>query len=72
MPTYHYDTELNVPEVAEILDCKETYVYRAIRNERIKALDTKPTRVRFDEVTSYVQSQLPPNWQTYFKPEQVA
>ena len=37
---YYSDTELNVPQVAEVLDCKETYVYRAIRNERIKALNT--------------------------------
>jgi len=69
---YYSDTELNVPQVAEVLDCKETYVYRAIRNERIKALNTSPTKVRFDEVTNYVKSTLPPNWQTYFKLEQVA
>ena len=64
---YLSDTQLTVPAVAEVLNCNTTYVYRAIRNERIKALDTKPTKVRFNEVINYVESTLPQNWKSYYK-----
>ena len=47
---YFADTELTVPDVAKVLDCNTTYIYRAIKKQRIKALDTVPTKVRFDEV----------------------
>jgi excisionase family DNA binding protein len=69
---YYDDTELNVPDVADVLNCNQTYVYRAIRNERIKALDTTPTKVRFDEVKKYIESQLPPSFKVFFKQEQMA
>ena len=64
---YLSDTQLTVPAVAEVLNCNTTYVYRAIRNERIKALDTKPTKVRFNEVVNYIESTLPQNWKSYYK-----
>jgi len=63
---------LTVPEVSKVLDCNTTYVYRAIKNDRIKALDTTPTKVNFKDVVDYVDSTLPPSWKTYYKPEQVA
>ena len=44
---YLSDTQLTVPAVAEVLNCNTTYVYRAIRNKRIKSLNTTPTKVRF-------------------------
>ena len=70
---YFADTELTVPDVAKVLDCNTTYIYRAIKKERIKALDTVPTKVRFDEVQNYVESLLPTsNWKTIFKPELMA
>ena len=64
---YLSDTQLTVPAVAEVLNCNTTYVYRAIRNERIKALDTTPTKVRFNEVIKYIESTLPQNWKSYYK-----
>ena len=64
---YLSDTQLTVPAVAEVLNCNTTYVYRAIRNERIKALDTKPTKVIFNEVVNYIESTLPQNWKSYYK-----
>ena len=64
---YLSDTQLTVPAVAEVLNCNTTYVYRAIRNNRIKALDTEPRQVKFKEVINYVQSKLPPAFHTYYK-----
>ena len=61
------DSRLTVPAVAEVLNCNTTYVYRAIRNNRIKALDTEPRQVKFKEVINYVQSKLPPAFHTYYK-----
>jgi|TARA_R110000803_G_C11848693_1_gene305551 excisionase family DNA binding protein len=69
---YLSDAKLTVPAVAEVLNCNTTYVYRAIRNERIKALDTTPTKVKFKDVIDYVESTLPPAWKTFYKPEHVA
>jgi hypothetical protein len=69
---YLPDTDLTVPEVSKVLDCNTTYIYRAIRNERIKAQDTEPTKVKFKDVLDYVESKLPPAFHTYYKPEQVA
>ncbi len=67
---YLTEDKLTVPEVSKVLNCNETYVYRAIRNDRIKALDTTPTKVKFKDVVEYVDSTLPPSWRTYYKPEQ--
>ena len=53
---YLPDTQLTVPAVAEVLNCNTTYVYRAIRNKRIKSLNTTPTKVRFNEVIKYIES----------------
>jgi excisionase family DNA binding protein len=69
---YLQEDKLSVPEVSKVLNCNETYVYRAIRNDRIKALNTTPTKVKFKDVVDYVDSTLPPSWRTYYKPEQVA
>ena len=64
---YLSDTQLTVPAVAEVLNCNTTYVYRAIRNNRIKSLNTTPTKVRFNEVIKYIESTLPQNWKSYYK-----
>ncbi len=69
---YYDDTELNVPDVADVLNCNQTYVYRAIRNYRIKALKSTPTKVKFEDVVDYVNSTLPPSWKTYYKATQVS
>ena len=69
---YLTEDKLTVPEVSKVLNCNETYVYRAIRNDRIKALDTTPTKVKFKDVVDYVDSTFPPSWRTFYKPEHVA
>ena len=63
---------LTVPAVAEMLECKPTYVYRCIRNNKIKSLDTEPTQVTFEEVIKYVNSKLPTNWRAIHNPDYVA
>ena len=69
---YYTEDTLTVPEVSKVLDCNTTYVYRAIRNDRIKALDTEPRQVKWSEVKNYVESKLPPSFHIYYKDEQVA
>ena len=64
---YLSNTQLTMPAVAAILNCNTTYVYRAIRTNRIKSLSTNPTKVRFNEVIKYVESTLPQNWKSYYK-----
>ena len=69
---YYTEDTLTVPEVSKVLDCNTTYVYRAIRNDRIKALNTEPRQVKWSEVKNYVESKLPPSFHAYYKEEQVA
>ena len=69
---YYTEDKLTVPEVSKVLNCNETYVYRAIRNDIIKALDTEPKQVEWKEIKNYVESKLPPSFHAYYKEEQVA
>ena len=64
---YQTHTELSVNDVANLLSCRDTYVYKCVRDNRIKPVKTDPYRIRFDEVIAYVDSTIPPNFKTYYK-----
>ena len=64
---YTKDKELTVPQVAQILECDNTYIYKCVRDHRIKTAMTDPYKIKFDEVLAYVDSTIPPNFKTYYK-----
>jgi len=64
---YTKDKELTVPQVAQILECDNTYIYKCVRDHRIKTAMTDPYKIKFDEVLTYVDSKIPSNFKSYYK-----
>ena len=64
---YQTNQELSVPTVAKILECDNTYIYKCVRDQRIKPSKCDPYLIRFDEVLAYVDSKIPTNFKSYYK-----
>jgi excisionase family DNA binding protein len=65
---YSYD-KLSVSEVAELLDTKDTYIYKLIREGNLKADSTNPIKITRTQVHAYLMQRLPSQFTVKWKHE---
>lgn len=65
---YSYD-KLSVSEVAELLDTKDTYIYKLIREGNLKADSTNPIKITRTQVHAYLIQRLPSQFTVKWKHE---
>jgi excisionase family DNA binding protein len=65
---YSYD-KLSVSQVAELLDTKDTYIYKLIREGNLKADSTNPIKISRTQVHAYLLQRLPSQFTVKWKHE---
>jgi len=65
---YSYD-RLSVSKVAELLDTKDTYIYKLIREGNLKTDSTNPIKISRTQVHAYLLQRLPSQFTVKWKHE---